>query len=463
MDTYSIVVIELLAIGRESDGRGRIELGMASPDRRSRLTLEIDGYTYRHLESLTLMAEGRMRLSPYVKWDPYRNTFYGTLVRTGDASRETLYFACSEAFKTQLEQIRTGRELDAPSGDNENEKYGTSSTFSGVPPEPRSQEAQPERSAAASRVARRRGSPQTGGRIAVRSVVLGVLLIGLCIWFASGRFGSGSARPEGHAGAMPARSSAEAAKAADLPADAISPKEAPANGTVQAAKFDPDTIVPATSASDRTEPEASSGSSPEDSGGGEMIEIDGKESFYGLPKAYVALTFDDGPSAYTEKIVDILREHDVAATFLFIGQNVKKHPDAVAYASKHGMSIGNHSWDHSVMTKASREEQLDNLAKTSEIIESLTDIPVTLFRPPYGAIDDGLIASAKEQKLKVLLWNRDPEDWHAKRAEDILKYFREVKTPGGVYVLHEDKRTVEALPQIIEYLQKNRLKFAAFK
>lgn len=65
--------------------------------------------------------------------------------------------------------------------------------------------------------------------------------------------------------------------------------------------------------------------------------------------------------------------------------------------------------------------------------------------------------------MKTLLWNRDPEDWNAKKPEGILRYFHEVEAAGAVYVHHEDKYTAGELPEIIEYLKDTNLKFAIFK
>jgi peptidoglycan/xylan/chitin deacetylase (PgdA/CDA1 family) len=88
---------------------------------------------------------------------------------------------------------------------------------------------------------------------------------------------------------------------------------------------------------------------------------------------------------------------------------------------------------------------------------------VTIFRPPYGAVNDGLAAEAKRQHMKLLLWNRDPEDWKADNAPQVLRYFHTTDPSGGIYLLHEKAVTVQALPEIIEYLQAQGLKFAVFK
>ncbi|WP_310854271.1 polysaccharide deacetylase family protein [Paenibacillus taichungensis] len=195
----------------------------------------------------------------------------------------------------------------------------------------------------------------------------------------------------------------------------------------------------------------------------EVIDIDKEESFFGLPKEYVALTFDDGPSTLTKQFVDILTEQKVAATFLFVGQKVERNQDAVIYASEHGMAIGNHSWDHSLLPKDTPQDQSESLSKTNSVLESLTHKKVTLFRPPYGAVNNKLVSEVKKLNMKTLLWNRDPEDWNAKKPEDIIRYFHQVEAAGGVYVLHENKNTLEALPAILKHLKEKNLKFVIFK
>jgi peptidoglycan/xylan/chitin deacetylase (PgdA/CDA1 family) len=195
----------------------------------------------------------------------------------------------------------------------------------------------------------------------------------------------------------------------------------------------------------------------------EEIDLSGDSYEYSLPKGYVALSFDDGPSQYTKQIVDILQEHGVAANFLFIGQNAKHYPAEVSYADEHGMPVGSHSWDHSDMTRNSGEENRKNLELASRELELNMESAVTIFRPPYGAVNDELAAEAGRQHMKLLLWNRDPEDWKADNAEQVLRYFQKTDPSGGIYLLHEKSLTVEALPEIIEYLKAKGLKFAIFK
>ncbi|KAI7278317.1 hypothetical protein KC345_g6042 [Hortaea werneckii] len=195
----------------------------------------------------------------------------------------------------------------------------------------------------------------------------------------------------------------------------------------------------------------------------EEIVLGGDSYEYSLPKGYVALSFDDGPSEYTRQIVDILQEHGVAANFLFIGQNADSHPAEVSYADEHGMPVGSHSWDHSDMTKNSGAENRSNLEQATRELEQNMQSAVTIFRPPYGAVNDELAAEAARQHMKLLLWNRDPEDWKADSAEQVIRYFHKTDPSGGIYLLHEKAVTVEALPDIIDYLKAKGLKFAIFK
>lgn len=183
----------------------------------------------------------------------------------------------------------------------------------------------------------------------------------------------------------------------------------------------------------------------------------------GIPKEYVALTFDDGPSKYTKEIIDILTEHQVHATFFFIGKNALKFSDEVKYAVVNEMSVQNHSWSHRNMKKLPLQEQMKDIFKTNELLTSMTDEPVTLFRPPYGAKTQRLVDELAKEQMSVLMWNRDPKDWKAKSSKEVLQYIVKTNPSGGVYLFHENKRTVDALPQIIEYLKKSDVEFVVLK
>jgi peptidoglycan/xylan/chitin deacetylase (PgdA/CDA1 family) len=195
----------------------------------------------------------------------------------------------------------------------------------------------------------------------------------------------------------------------------------------------------------------------------EVFTLDGDAPLYKLPDGYVALTFDDGPSDYTKAIVDLLRERGVAGTFLFVGRNVGHYPEEAAYVAEHGMAVGNHSWDHSKLTKLGIDAISANIEQANQAIATITALPVSVFRPPYGATNDDVEIATEELGMKMLMWNRDPEDWKADTSDDIVRYFKQLSASGGIYVMHEKKATLDALPDIIDYLLEQKLKFAVFQ
>lgn len=179
---------------------------------------------------------------------------------------------------------------------------------------------------------------------------------------------------------------------------------------------------------------------------------------YSIPEGYVALTFDDGPSKYTMAITDILKQYEVGGTFFFLGINAKKLPDHVRYVQSNGYSIGSHSMDHSEMTKLSIEAQKNQLLQSSKIIEDITKEEVVLFRPPYGDVNEQVEDIIYNNEFKIVLWNRDSEDWKTNDSNKIFKYVRDTDVSGSIIIFHESKSVIDALPKIIENLQERNLK-----
>ncbi|MCR8658797.1 polysaccharide deacetylase family protein [Paenibacillus endoradicis] len=187
------------------------------------------------------------------------------------------------------------------------------------------------------------------------------------------------------------------------------------------------------------------------------IEIDDSIT-YSIAEGYVALTFDDGPSKYTMAITDILKQYKVGGTFFFLGTNAKKYPDSVRYVQLNGHSIGSHSMNHSVMTKLSIEKQEDELLQSAQAIEEITKEEVVLFRPPYGDLNEQVKEVIYNNEFKVILWNKDSEDWKTHDSDKIFNYVRDTEVSGSVIIFHESQSVIDALPKIIENLQERNLK-----
>ena len=177
---------------------------------------------------------------------------------------------------------------------------------------------------------------------------------------------------------------------------------------------------------------------------------------------YIALTFDDGPSAkLTPRLLDLLGAHHIKATFFVIGQNVAEHPEIVARAAREGHEIGNHSWSHPNFGKMSDEAVRRELKKTDDAIRSATGNRPVLIRPPYGSI------TARQKKwindefgYKIILWDVDPLDW--KRPGPVTVCNRIVRnTRAGSIVLSHDIHpgTIDAMPSTIAQLEAKGFKF----
>ncbi|WP_243297064.1 polysaccharide deacetylase family protein [Bacillus litorisediminis] len=193
-----------------------------------------------------------------------------------------------------------------------------------------------------------------------------------------------------------------------------------------------------------------------------FIEVD-EVLTYSIPEGRVALTFDDGPSRYSQEIIDILKQYQAGGTFFFTGLNVKKYPDYVQYVYDNGYSIGSHSMSHANFTTLSYEEQERELLQSAGLIESIIHDDVVLFRPPYGAKNETTLKIAERTNHKLVLWNKDTEDWKHQNAEEIFQYVAESDTSGAIILLHESQAVIDALPRIIEYLQKQGLDIVGLK
>lgn len=184
---------------------------------------------------------------------------------------------------------------------------------------------------------------------------------------------------------------------------------------------------------------------------------------YSIPKGKVALTFDDGPSKYSKKMIDVLKKYKVGGTFFYVGTRVKQFPEYVEYAKNNGFSIGSHSMSHSLLTKLPIKKQETEITQTNQLIKQITGEPVVLFRPPYGAKNNSIIQLVKKHHSELVLWNIDTEDWKSRNAKIILQSVKKEETSGSIILFHESQATLEALPDIIKYLQKQDLEIVSLQ
>lgn len=171
----------------------------------------------------------------------------------------------------------------------------------------------------------------------------------------------------------------------------------------------------------------------------------------------VALSFDDGPSAYTPRILSVLEDKHAKGTFFEIGDEIPGRTSISRAVLKSGNELGNHSLHHE--SKPSRA----SMAATNDRIESATGFEPCLFRPPYGAYDSRVVSDARSLGMTTIIWDVDPTDW-AEPGSDVI-YNRVVSNtrPGSIVLMHDGggnrSQTVAALPRIIHTLRKRGYRF----
>jgi peptidoglycan/xylan/chitin deacetylase (PgdA/CDA1 family) len=182
-------------------------------------------------------------------------------------------------------------------------------------------------------------------------------------------------------------------------------------------------------------------------------------------KKEITLTFDDWGTDYTvTKILDILAEHDVKATFFLRAKGVEANPNLARAMIEEGHDVANHSYTHPVVTTLSAEALQEDVVKAHQVItEAIQQQPTMLFRPPTGEIDDHTAkVIAAIGYPDIALYDVTTFDWDVNNsAEDIVNKIMEQTEDGSVILLHmlDDIHTIEALPIAIEKLKQKGFTF----
>ena len=196
-----------------------------------------------------------------------------------------------------------------------------------------------------------------------------------------------------------------------------------------------------------------------------------------LPPKTLVLTFDDGPHPrYTDQILEILKKYNLKAVFFEVGRNLgPETTDASAKLAPtaavserilaQGSVLGNHSYSHPVLSKMTEAGYTKEIDTTNALLTSILKQPPVLFRPPYGAINDAIVAKVQADKMQPILWNVDSEDWADPVPNSIAqRVVQEVEKQGrGIILFHDiHKITIEVLPSVIETLEKDGYHFVSW-
>ncbi len=172
-------------------------------------------------------------------------------------------------------------------------------------------------------------------------------------------------------------------------------------------------------------------------------------------KAYI--TIDDGPSIYTEDIIQILNKYNAKGTFFLIDRNMKKYPDKVKSIVENGNTAGLHSVSHDIhklyKTKEAAKVEFDN---NNDTLYEITGEHSNLIRLPYGSkpyTSQESYNVLTESGYKIWDWNLDTEDWKSNPKEILENTIRYSSNKNEIIILlHEKKQTVEILDSLIKYL-----------
>ncbi len=166
----------------------------------------------------------------------------------------------------------------------------------------------------------------------------------------------------------------------------------------------------------------------------------------GRPGGPVALTFDDGPSESSLRVLDVLSAFGVRATFFLCGFNVGRLRTVASEISRCGHEVGNHSYSHPNFHFRSAEFIRSELQRTQMVIESAVGVRPRWFRPPFGLKWFGMAAAQKELSLTRVLWTHGGSDWKDP-ADAIAKQVTASLSSGSIICLH-DGRGLQAAPDI---------------
>jgi peptidoglycan/xylan/chitin deacetylase (PgdA/CDA1 family) len=161
----------------------------------------------------------------------------------------------------------------------------------------------------------------------------------------------------------------------------------------------------------------------------------------------IALTFDDGPGAYTMDLLECLEENNAHATFFMVGSNAENYPEEIQKMQEIGCELGNHSYDHQQLTTLENDGVVQEFQTTSDIIKSACGSAPTVARTPYGDQNEDITTATG---LPCILWSIDTLDWQTRNADTTYTTTMDSVSDGDIVLMHDiHQETVEAAKRLI--------------
>ena len=177
----------------------------------------------------------------------------------------------------------------------------------------------------------------------------------------------------------------------------------------------------------------------------------------------IALTFDDGPSDYTQRYLDILSKYDARATFFCLGSAAAAKPDLVKAIEDQGSQVASHTQNHQQLTTLDADTLRSEVNDAFSAISGAGAPATTVLRPPYGDLTPETWLASGGCFSASVIWNLDSEDWRLPGANAIVANCTNGAYPGAIVLMHDGggnrNQDLEALPKIIEALQAKGYQF----
>ncbi|MBQ1517174.1 MAG: polysaccharide deacetylase family protein [Clostridia bacterium] len=169
-------------------------------------------------------------------------------------------------------------------------------------------------------------------------------------------------------------------------------------------------------------------------------------------KKAVALTFDDGPGEYTQRLIEGLNERNAKGTFFMVGNNVDKYPEVLPLMISGGHQLGNHSFSHADLSTLSEAEIKDQISKADDSIRNACGQISNALRPPYGSHNTTVDNTVDKP---IILWSLDTLDWKSRNEDDVYNEIISKCWDGDIILLHDIYSTsVDGVLMAIDELQE---------
>lgn len=167
-------------------------------------------------------------------------------------------------------------------------------------------------------------------------------------------------------------------------------------------------------------------------------------------KKAIALTFDDGPSKYSRKILETLAEYDGRCTFFVVGERLDNYSETLQMEYEAGCQIGMHTYTHANLRKLSKSEILEEINKTNDLVYKYTGVYSKLVRPPYGAVNDTVKATVEQPMIN---WSIDTRDWDSRDADSVYNEIMNNVEDGDIILMHDlYSSTADAVARVVPKL-----------